>query len=85
MIQACERGLLILVQSVLSAAAAGTRQRWWNHAEPNGQTPLCVACHAGHTKIVSLLLEKGRGTIDVNQATKEVGATPLFIACQVSC
>ena len=83
MIQACERGLTVLLQSVLDAAAAGNEQILWNHAEPNGQTPLCMACHAGHAMIVSLLLDKGRGTIDVNQATKEVGATPLYIACQV--
>ena len=83
MIQACERGLVVLLQSVLDAAAAENEQILWNHAEPNGQTPLCMACYAGHAMIVSLLLEKGRGTIDVNQATKEVGATPLYIACQV--
>ena len=44
-----------------------------------GSTPLYIACHVGHTEIVTMLL--ARGEIGVNQACTDDGATPLYATC----
>ena len=82
MMQACGRGLEILVRAVLNArgAAEGQVKRWVDHADPDGRRPLHLACYNGHKEVVVVLVDKFRDTLDVNQATKE-GATPLFFAC----
>ena len=40
-----------------------------------------MACHQGHEGVVRLLL--AHAATDVNQATTDDGATPLFIACEI--
>ena len=70
MMQACGRGLSMLVRSVLEAddTTVGPQQRWTNHADPTGITPLYRACDEGHAKVVSVLLDKAGATVDANQA-----------------
>ena len=47
-----------------------------------GVTALLYACQNGHARIVALLLDEARDTIDVNQAAMSgIGASPLCIAC----
>merc|ERR1719398_540743 len=86
MMQACYRGLGVLVREVLTAreAVVGPLQRWIDHADPNGRTPLYCACIEGRAQVVALLLDKGRDTLDVNRATtggSNPGSTPLMEAC----
>ena len=44
----------------------------------DGATPLFMACHKGHLKVVRLLIESGA---DKDKATND-GVTPLSVACQ---
>jgi ankyrin repeat protein len=49
-----------------------------NQADDNGVTPLSIACHGGHLKVVELVL--AMDGVQVNQADGK-GVTPLSIAC----
>ena len=48
-----------------------------NQAHTDGRTPLWMACQEGHAEVVSVLLDKARDTIDVNQARTDDGSGDL--------
>lgn len=49
-----------------------------NLCRENGASPLTIACHKGHERIVDTLVRNGA---DI-QSSMEDGSNPLFIACQ---
>jgi len=78
MMQACGRGLSMLVRAVLEAdeTTVGPHQRWANHADPTGRTPLYEACKEGHAKVVLVLLDKTGATVDANQVRMDMALPP---------
>lgn len=77
-IEACKIGDVDVAQKLLEDATVNVNQG----TKTFGVTGLLYACQNGHLEIVTLLLNKARDTIDVNQtATTGIRASPLCIAC----
>merc|ERR1719201_669035 len=49
--------------------------------DDSGYRLLYQACRKGRAEVVTELMDKARGMIDVNKARTKSGSTPLFIPC----
>merc|ERR1712054_623290 len=72
---ACERGLHILVDAVLTKPE---HHRWVHDVDVYaGRTPLMLASWYGRTQTVQVLMQRCRDTIEVNKAANN-GSTAVY-------